>query len=94
MLAYEDLSDWSLELAGIKSSTLEKHHTTLLNMADIIQELGTPLEVKEPVVEKVASSVGTWSKGKGKGCKLKIVKEPEEEEYYDPPVCHTIANFL
>ena len=42
--AYEDLSDWSLELADIRSSVLEKHHTTLLNMAEMIHELGALLE--------------------------------------------------
>ena len=91
LLAYEDLSDWSLELANIKSSVLEKHCTTLINMAEMIRELGTPLEVEEPVVEEVASSAGTCSKGKG--CKSKVVKELEEEEYYDLPVRHAIAIF-
>ena len=83
MSAYEDLSDWLLELAGIKSSVLEKHHTTLLNMAKMIHELGAPLEVEELVVEEVALSAGTCSKGKS--CKSKVVEEPEEEEYYAHP---------
>ena len=69
--AYDDLSDWSLELVNIKSSVLEKHCTTLINMAEIICELGAPLEVEEPVVEEVALSAGTCSKGKG--CKLHIM---------------------
>ena len=59
---YEDLSDWSLELANIKSSALEKLCTTLLNMAEMMHELGAPLEAEELVVEEVASSVGTHSK--------------------------------
>ena len=88
---YEDLSDWSLELASIKLSALEKHRTTLLNMAKMMCKLGTPLEAEEPVMEEAASSVGTRSKGKG--CKSKAVEEPEEEEYYDLPVSHAIAFF-
>ena len=72
---YEDLFDWSLELANIKLSVLEKHHTTLINMAEMIQELGALLEVEERVVEEVALSSGTRSKGKGR--KSKVVEEPE-----------------
>ena len=87
--SYEDLSDWLLELANIRSSVLERHCTTLLNMAEMIHELGTLLEVEELVVEEVALSTGTRSKGKGR--KSKVVKEPEEEEYYDLPVHHVIA---
>ena len=91
-MAYKDLSDWSLELANIKSSVFEKHCTTLINMAEMICKLGTPLEVEEPVVEEVASSAGTCSKGRSH--KLKVVKELEEEEYYNSPVHHIIANLL
>ena len=61
-------------------------------MAEMIWELGAPLEVEELVVEEVTLSVGTCSKGKS--CKSKVVEEPEEEEYYDLPVCHAIAIFL
>ena len=57
----------------------------------MIWELGAPLKVKEPVVEEVALSVWTWSKGKGH--KSMVVKEMEEE-FYDPPVCHAIINVL
>ena len=85
--SYEDLSDWSLKLAGIQISTVEKHRTTLLSMAEMIWELGTPLEVEEPVVEEVALSVRTQSKGKGH--KSKVVKELEEE-YYNLPVLHIV----
>ena len=60
-------------------------------MAEMMCELGTPLEAEEPVVEEVASSVSTRSKGKGH--KSKVVEEPEEEEYYDPLVSHAIAFF-
>ena len=89
LLAYEDLSDWLLELANIRSFVLEKHHTTFLNMAEMIHKLGAPLEAEEPVVEEVALSVDTCSKGKG--CRSKVVEELEEEEYYDPLVCHVIT---
>ena len=89
--SYEDLSDWLLELANIRSSVLEKHRTTLLNMAEMIRKLGTLLEAEEPVLEEFASSTGTHSKGKGH--KSKVVKELEEEEYYDLLVCHAIAFF-
>ena len=89
--AYEDLSNWLLELANIKPSVLEKHRTTLLNMAEMICELGASLEVEELVVEEVASSAGTRSKGKGS--KSKVVKELEEEKYYDWLVHHVIAIF-
>ena len=91
LLDYKDLSDWLLELANIKSSALEKHRTTLLNMAEMMCELGTPLEAGEPVVEEVALSVGTRSKGKGR--KPKVIEELEEEEYYDLPVRHAIVFF-
>ena len=91
LLDYKDLSNWSLELANIKLSALEKHHTTLLNMAEMMHELGAPLEAEELVVEEVALSVGTRSKGKGR--KSKVIEEPEEEEYYDLLVCHAIAFF-
>ena len=57
----------------------------------MMRELGTPLEAEEPVVEEVASFVGTRSKGKGH--KPKVIEEPEEEEYYDPPVHHAIVFF-
>ena len=89
--AYEDLSNWSLELADIKSSVLEKHHTTLINMAEMICKVGTPLEVEEHMVEEVSSSARTHSKGKGH--KSKVIKELEEEEYYDLLVCHVITIF-
>ena len=89
---YKDLSDWSLELANIKSSALERHRTTLLNMAEMMHQLGALLEAEEPVVEQVALSVGTHSKGKGR--KPKVVEELEEEEYYDHlPVHHAIVFF-
>ena len=88
---YKDLSDWLLELANIKLSTLKKHRTTLLNMAEMMHELGALLEAEEPVVEEVASSVSTHSKGEG--CKPKVIEEPEEEEYYDSLVCHAIVFF-
>ena len=91
LLDYEDLSNWSLELANIKLAALEKHRTTLLNMAEMMRELGAPLEAEELVVEEVALCVGTCSKGKGR--KFKVVEEPEEEEYCDLPVCHAIAFF-
>ena len=91
LLNYEDLSDWSLQLANIKLSALRKHCTTLLNMAKMMHKLGTPLEAEEPLVEEVASSVGTHSKGKGH--KSKVIEEPEEEEYYDLPVSHAIIFF-
>ena len=58
-------------------------------MAEMIRELGAPLEAEEPVVEEVALSTGTCSKGKGH--KSKVVEELEEEEYYDPLVHHVIA---
>ena len=54
-------------------------------------ELSAPLEHEEPVVEEVASSVGTCSKGKGH--KSNVVEEPEEQEYYDLLVRHAIAFF-
>ena len=79
---YEDLSDWSLELANIKLSVLEKHRTTLLNMAEMMHNLDALLEAEELVAEEVASSVGTCSKGKGR--KPKAIEELEEEEHYDP----------
>ena len=60
-------------------------------MAEMICELGAPLEAEELVVEEVALSTGTHSKGKGH--KSKVVKEPEEEEYYDLPVCYVITIF-
>ena len=91
LLEYEDLSDWSLKLANIRLSALEKHRTTLLNMAEMMHKLGALLEAEEPVVEEVALSVGTRSKGKG--CKPKVIEEPEEEEYYDLPVHHAIIFF-
>ena len=91
LLAYEDLSDWSLELANIRLSVLEKHRTTLLNMAEMICKLGALLEAEELVVEEVASSADTCSKGKGH--KSNVVEGPEEEEYYDLPVHHEIAIF-
>ena len=91
-MSYEDLSNWSLELVGIKSSVLKKHRTTLLSMAEMIWELGALLEVEEPVVEEVALSVGTRSKGKGH--KSKVVEELEEQEYYNLLVHHMIANLL
>ena len=88
---YQDLSDWSLELANIKLSVLKKHRTTLLNMVEMMCDLGTLLEAEEFVAEEVALSVGTHSKGKGH--KPKVVEEPEEEEHYDPPVHHAIFFF-
>ena len=88
---YEDLSDWSLELANIKLSVLEKHRTTLLNMAEMMHDLGAPLEAEEFVAEEVALSVSTHNKGKGR--KPKVVEEPEEEEHYDLLVCHAIIFF-
>ena len=60
-------------------------------MAEMICELGALLEAEELVVEEVALSTDTHSKGKGR--KSKVVEEPEEEEYYDLPVCHVIAFF-
>ena len=87
--AYEDLSNWLLELANIRLSVLEKHCTTLLNMAEMIRELGTLLEAEELVIEEVASSADTHSKGKGH--KSKVVKELEEEKCYDLLVHHVIA---
>ena len=75
---YKDLFDWSLELANIKLSTVEKNRTTLLNMAEMIRDLGALLKAEELVAEEVASSVGTCSKGKGH--KPKVVQEPEEED--------------
>ena len=89
LLAYKDLSDWSLELAKNRSSVLEKHHTTSLNMAEMICKLSALLEAEEPVVEEVALSTGTHSKGKG--CKSKVVEEPEEEEFHDLLVHHAIT---
>ena len=88
---YKDLSDWSLELANIKSSMLEKHRTTLLNMTEMMRDLGTLLEAEEFVAEEVALSVSTCSKRKGH--KPKVVEEPEEEKHYDPPVHHAIIFF-
>ena len=88
---YGDLSDGLLKLASIRLSALKKHHTTLLSMAEMICELGTALEAEELVVEEVALSVGTYSKGKG--CKSKVVEELEEEEYYNQLVHHAIAFF-
>ena len=58
-------------------------------MAEMIRELGAPLEAEEPVVEEVALSTHTCSKGRG--CKFKVVEEPEEEEFYDLPVHHVIT---
>ena len=60
-------------------------------MSEMIRELGALLEAEEPVVKEVASSAGTQSKGKGQ--KSKVVEEPEEEKYYDLPVCHAIKIF-
>ena len=60
-------------------------------MAEMMCKLGAPLEAEEPVVKEVASSVGTCSREKG--CKPKVVEEPEEEEYYDLPVHHAIIFF-
>ena len=34
--SYEDLFNWSLELAGIKLSTLKKHRTMLMKIAEMI----------------------------------------------------------
>ena len=34
--SYKDIFDWSLELASIKLSSLEKHRTMLINMAEMI----------------------------------------------------------
>ena len=55
----------------------------------MIWDLGAPLEVKEPVVEEVALSIGTCSKGKG--CESKVAKETEEEELYDLSVSNAIV---
>ena len=60
-------------------------------MAEMMHNLGTPLEAEEFVAEEVALSVGTRSKGKG--CKPKVIEEPEEEEHYDLPVHHAIVFF-
>ena len=57
-------------------------------MAEMMRDLGAPLEAEEFVAEEVALSVSTRSKGKGR--KPEVVEEPEEEEHYDPPICHAI----
>ena len=44
--SYNDLSNWSLELAGIKLLTLEKHQTTLINLSEMIWDLGALLEIE------------------------------------------------
>lgn len=81
MSPYKDLSDWLLELAGIELSALKKYHTTLLNLLEMIWDLGAPLKIEEPVVKEVELLMGTWSKGKG--CKSEVVKKTEEEKFYD-----------
>lgn len=78
---FEDFGDWASSLAGIhKSSTLDKHRTTLHRLAVAVEDLarfeGDETEPEAAVVVK-----------KGKEKKEAVeVEEEEEIVLYDPPV--------